>query len=1100
MISRAAQPLRIAFLATAGSAALAGSLLLPVEEARADECILDTNDNNNADGRNGARGDGSSDSLACGDDADAGNQSVALGALTEAGGNSAAVGYGAKATGNGSTAFGFQAQALANNSVAIGNGAKVEFAGDSTTQKATGGIAIGASAEAGWHTTTIGEGSQQTGQQSVVIGYRVGKEGGTTNDRGYSNKDGVVSIGGYSIANSSAVAMGYQAEALGHTSIAIGLRSDASASRAIAIGEDSEATDTDAIALGEIASASAGNAMALGNGTDATGTKSIALGVDAQATADGAVAIGTNSVADVADTVSFGRAETSDGEGDGITRQLTYVADGTEDHHAATKGQLDSVSTSLSNSISSNTTAIASNLLKINVATSDISTIFGQLSPLAYDNSSNYGYASASGADSVALGRGSVAAEELTVSLGRPFDDKGTTDTADDDEEITRRLTYVADGVDDHDAATVGQIADLKYLDVNSTGSAASALGSNGIALGPGASVASNINNSIAIGSGASVYTTDTAAVGGGNIAIGNSASVYNDGGIYLAIAIGNSAQATVNHAVALGYGAEAHAYQSLALGSLSVADESQTVSFGRPEIADDPGTAEDESQTGITRRLTYLADGVDDHDAATVGQLSTEVAALETAISNVSSGSGSEYIGLNISGASASATGENALAMGDGALAQGISSIAIGGDTVDGVDLDDTGAQATGHYSMALGGDAEASGALSFALGPISSATASNATAIGTRSVASGINSLALGTLAQSTGLRSAAVGPESNAAHDYSMAIGYLAATTRANQIVIGTSSLTLTLPGVAQAASNAAQSGELFYLTTDANGNIGFAAIPSSTSTSSTNTAPASIAAAPASAPAVASNQLESAPQSTSTTSTTPTTPPEASAPSLAYDSTSTDGGPTSAAQSGERIASAETGAETSATRSISDVEDSNLPEQVALEQDGDVSDLLEGELAQSDPDQNVPEPPTNPDTGAGTRLASTSATGNPDLIAAVTEEQFNTLAGSVTALDSRVTSLENRVDTLFDLTETIDRDARRGIASIAAQAHPHFPSEPGKTSYASNVATYRGEVGVSLGLMHRFEGDFAITAGVTYAGGNSTSVRAGVAGEF
>jgi hypothetical protein len=217
-------------------------------------------------------------------------------------------------------------------------------------------------------------------------------------------------------------------------------------------------------------------------------------------------------------------------------------------------------------------------------------------------------------------------------------------------------------------------------------------------------------------------------------------------------------------------------------------------------------------------------------------------------------------------------------------------------------------------------------------------------------------------------------------------------------------------------------------------------------------------------------------------------------------LAYDSTSTDGGPGSAAGSSERIASAETSAETTATRAITDVEDSNLPEQMTLEQETGEPEQPEGQLAQNDPDQNVPEPPTNPDADAGTRLASTSATGNPDLISAVTEEQFNTLAGSVTALDSRVTSLENRVDTLFDLTETIDRDARRGIASIAAQAHPHFPSEPGKTSYASNVATYRGEVGVSLGLMHRFEGDFAITAGVTYAGGNSTSVRAGVAGEF
>jgi autotransporter adhesin len=88
----------------------------------------------------------------------------------------------------------------------------------------------------------------------------------------------------------------------------------------------------------------------------------------------------------------------------------------------------------------------------------------------------------------------------------------------------------------------------------------------------------------------------------------------------------------------------------------------------------------------------------------------------------------------------------------------------------------------------------------------------------------------------------------------------------------------------------------------------------------------------------------------------------------------------------------------------------------------------------------------------------------------------------------------------VDTLFDLTSTMNRDAQRGIASIAAQANPHFPSEAGKTSYASNVATYRGEVGFSAGVMHRLDGDFALTAGVSYAGGNSTAVRAGVAGEF
>ena len=63
-----------------------------------------------------------------------------------------------------------------------------------------------------------------------------------------------------------------------------------------------------------------------------------------------------------------------------------------------------------------------------------------------------------------------------------------------------------------------------------------------------------------------------------------------------------------------------------------------------------------------------------------------------------------------------------------------------------------------------------------------------------------------------------------------------------------------------------------------------------------------------------------------------------------------------------------------------------------------------------------------------------------------------------------------------------------------------AQPAFPSADGKTSYASDVAYYRGEVGCSAGLMHRVSSEFALTAGVSYGGGSNTAVKAGVAGEF
>lgn len=108
-------------------------------------------------------------------------------------------------------------------------------------------------------------------------------------------------------------------------------------------------------------------------------------------------------------------------------------------------------------------------------------------------------------------------------------------------------------------------------------------------------------------------------------------------------------------------------------------------------------------------------------------------------------------------------------------------------------------------------------------------------------------------------------------------------------------------------------------------------------------------------------------------------------------------------------------------------------------------------------------------------------------------AVSDAQFS-------ALGDRVGTLEGHVDGLFDLAASQSKDTRQGIAAVTALAQPHFPSEAGRTSYASNVGYFRGEVGFSAGLMHRIEGDLALSAGISYAGGKNTAARVGVAGEF
>lgn len=108
-------------------------------------------------------------------------------------------------------------------------------------------------------------------------------------------------------------------------------------------------------------------------------------------------------------------------------------------------------------------------------------------------------------------------------------------------------------------------------------------------------------------------------------------------------------------------------------------------------------------------------------------------------------------------------------------------------------------------------------------------------------------------------------------------------------------------------------------------------------------------------------------------------------------------------------------------------------------------------------------------------------------------AVSDAQF-------AALGNRVERVEDQVGELFGIVAVQREETRQGIAAVASLAQPHFPSAPGRTSYASNVGYFRGEVGFSAGMMRRFEGGFALGASVSFAGGDNTAARIGIAGEF
>jgi hypothetical protein len=109
---------------------------------------------------------------------------------------------------------------------------------------------------------------------------------------------------------------------------------------------------------------------------------------------------------------------------------------------------------------------------------------------------------------------------------------------------------------------------------------------------------------------------------------------------------------------------------------------------------------------------------------------------------------------------------------------------------------------------------------------------------------------------------------------------------------------------------------------------------------------------------------------------------------------------------------------------------------------------------------------------------------------------------TLQTNVTTLQSMVSSQTSQVNSLFNLVTASQSESRHGIAAAIAMADAPFPSGPGRTSYATNAAIYRGVAAFSASLTHRLDTEtpFAISIGVSHSGGKDTAYRVGVAGEF
>ena len=332
--------------------------------------------------------------------------------------------------------------------------------------------------------------------------------------------------------------------------------------------------------------------------------------------------------------------------------------------------------------------------------------------------------------------------------------------------------------------------------------------GSSGVAIGINSS---SSNSGTAVGSAAK--TTDIFTVAVGSIAEANG---------QWSTAIGYSSDAVARTATALGAQSRAAGESSLALGYNSTSNLLGSIAIGAE------ATVSGNSSIGIGTGTDVFEDGAiaiggDGDDIGSFGAraLNTQATAIgadaiadgirATAIGSASlaSGDGSAAIGNN-----ATSIGSKSVAIGDGSSSNGDDTVAIG-----------NGADVTGTNAMAVGRRATANGIRATALGSQASADGLNATALGASSSASGGSAFALGTAASASGTRSVAIGREATTASDHtnSVAIGFGATTTMMNQMMFGTATMTYVMPGIVSTASKNQQVGAVYYVTSDASGNL-------------------------------------------------------------------------------------------------------------------------------------------------------------------------------------------------------------------------------------------------------------------------------------
>ena len=690
---------------------------------------------------------------------------------------------GSGAIGANAIAIGKNAAAETNGGVAIGNNAHIYATED---EGAGMNLAIGDSA--------VSYGGMAVGQHTQV---------GTFENRG-----------------DNSVAVGTQTKVYGKNSAGFGVSAlvDADISRATALGTNAHVSASNAIALGADSVADVANTVSVGSATKQRKIVNVADGVD------------NYDVSTVGQTGNKLAVTRTFSEEDGYSYKLNL-----KNLNGTVLDTVDLPSSIPARYIEQylSTDPTGGSEYFANTAQDKGYTLIGVLDSRAGNDSAGadiwFGtrQTSLSGRDNPTIGMFIDGAVYQNEGLHRVLDTSNAT--------ANNNKSMLVD-------ADTGDFA-VKYYGVNSTGGTnqlgEGAVGANSIAIGKNAE--SDTNNGLAIGTGAKTYVDKAVAIGsaiaglegstssGSNsadIAIGNGAIGTNG----LTVAIGENARATAHNSIALGYdtnnplnyggayttvGSESLSFGagafssgnksislgndavssgslSVAIGARSVADESNEVSFGHDTT--DVDYRGNEYGTDLNRRLTHVANGINDTDVATVGQLNTRTAYVGVNKSFEGWGSGDglqqeyrrkmfgvetqeEYEALsnvyNYKGEGA--TAPNSVAIGMNAKASGQRSVAMG-----------TGSKA-GNASVAIGMLGNYSGNNAGFLVAVGSDT-NDTTLYGNTYDTVGSYTVSLGQGALSTKSGSIAIGHDTVANGNSSLALGEYSVSQNRNEVSFG------------------------------------------------------------------------------------------------------------------------------------------------------------------------------------------------------------------------------------------------------------------------------------------------------------------------